>query len=193
MDLNGSARPHLETLRPAGYVGVDIAPGPRVDVVCDAADLVERFGPEAFDVVVSTEMVEHVRDWRRAFDQMKEVLRPGGLLVVTTRSPGFKVHGYPYDFWRFTPDDMRVIFADFTELRVEDDEIGPGVFVVASKPDGWEPADLSAVALYSVVTKGKAIDVTDSEVARFKVLYHAHQAYRRVLPESVRAWIKRRL
>jgi SAM-dependent methyltransferase len=88
-DVNGSLRPFVESLGPGRYVGVDIAPGPRVDEVVDASKLVERFGADAFDVVLTTEMVEHVRDWRTVVRNLKRVVRPGGLLLVTTRSLGF--------------------------------------------------------------------------------------------------------
>jgi hypothetical protein len=43
---------------------------------------------------------------------MPRVLRPGSVLLITTRSIGFRVHGYLYDFWRYEPGDMRAIFAD---------------------------------------------------------------------------------
>jgi len=191
MDVNGSARPHLEALRPSKYVGVDIMSGPGVDEICAVEDLVARFGADSFDVVVSTEMIEHVRDWRGAFDQMKRVLRPGGLLVLTTRSIGFKIHGYPYDFWRYQPEDIRFILRDFTDLLVEEDELAPGVFAIARKPITWQPVNLSTIALHSVVTRGRVIDVTSRQATVFKMLYRAHQAYRRAVPESVRSRVKR--
>lgn len=37
----------------------------------------------AFDVVTSTEVLEHVPDDRRAFGELHRVLRPGGLLLFT--------------------------------------------------------------------------------------------------------------
>jgi SAM-dependent methyltransferase len=190
MDVNGSVRPQLESLGPARYVGVDIAVGPGVDEVCNVADLVVRFGANAFEMVISTELVEHVRDWRSAFDQMKRVLAPGGLLVLTTRSVGFKVHGYPYDFWRYQPEDMRRILVDFTDVVIEEDDLAPGVFVKARKPANWKPTDVNDVALHSVVTSGRAVDVTDAQVVVFKCVYRAHQLYRRILPEWIRGPIR---
>src|SRR4051812_44120921 len=68
-DVNGSVRPAIERSGPARYVGVDIEGGPGVDELCDASELVGRFGAGSFDVVVSTELVEHVRDWRRVVTQ----------------------------------------------------------------------------------------------------------------------------
>jgi hypothetical protein len=61
--VNGSVRPLIERFcKPREYIGVDIEPGKYVDVVLPAERLVDYFGPESFDVVVSTEVVEHVLD-----------------------------------------------------------------------------------------------------------------------------------
>lgn len=145
MDVNGSLRCHVEALAPLCYVGVDFLAGSGVDVVCDATDLVRNYGIHSFDVVISTEMLEHAEDWRAVVSSMKAVIRPGGLLLLTARSPGFHRHGYPYDWHRFTREDMTLIFADFELLRFEDDCEAPGVMVFARKPDQWNPVDLSQV------------------------------------------------
>jgi SAM-dependent methyltransferase len=94
-DVNGTTRPFIGALGPSEYIGVDIAAGPGVDVVCNAESLAERFGAGRFDVLITTEMLEHVRDWRTVVNNLKDVLKPGGLIVITTRSPGFPMHGYP--------------------------------------------------------------------------------------------------
>ena len=52
--VNGSVRPNIEYLKPKEYVGVDIIKGPCVDVVCDSSKIVEKFGKNSFDIVVST-------------------------------------------------------------------------------------------------------------------------------------------
>jgi glycosyltransferase involved in cell wall biosynthesis len=141
LDVNGTVRPMVEARRPASYVGVDVVDGPGVDRVCDATDLIGSFGMDAFDVVISTEMLEHCDDWAQALANMVAVLRPGGVLLVTTRSPGFAWH-HPPDRWRYTQAAMAGIVGalGLEPLVLMDDPEFPGVFVKARKPDGWQPS-----------------------------------------------------
>lgn len=141
-DVNGSVRPIIEAHGPASYLGVDYAPGPRVDQVVDCTALVDTFGEASFDVVVTTEMLEHVRDWKACVANLVGIVAENGLLVVTTRSPGFPFHGYPEDHWRYTPQTMRAILEAF-DLDVLDcypdpDPLSPGVIAKARKPAGWD-------------------------------------------------------
>lgn len=169
-DVNGSVRGAAERHGPRRYLGVDIAAGPGVDLVCAAEDLVRRFGEESFDVVVSTEMLEHVPDWKTAIGQMKRVLRPGGGLVLTTRSRGFGLHGYPADFWRFSTDDMASIIADLDDLRIESDRAeSPGVLVAGIKSHR-EPTALDSIAIYSVVARRRRPSANRAEVAASRML-----------------------
>ena len=149
MDVNGTVRPAVEAHGPAGYTSTDMRPGAGVDVECLAEELPARFGADCADVVISTEMLEHAADWQAAMTGMTRVLKPGGLLVLTTRGPGFPLHGYPEDHWRFTVDAMsRIVKALGLEvLRLEPDPEAPGVFVKARKPDGWAEPDGLADAL----------------------------------------------
>jgi SAM-dependent methyltransferase len=185
-DVNGSVRPVVERARPASYVGVDIEEGPGVDELCDATELVSRFGTEKFDVVLSTELLEHVRDWRQAVTQMKEVLRPGGTLVITTRSRGFGVHAYPHDYWRYEPEDMQRIFGDLQIESLERDPTRPGVFMKAQKPPAFEAAQLDDVALYSIIRQERALEVTDEEAREFKPPFSVVDVLWSVLPERIR-------
>ncbi len=163
LDVNGSVRPVVENaFAPAEYVGVDLEAGPGVDVVCPAEDLVDRFGPDRFDVVLGLEMLEHVRDWRAVIRQCKRVCAPGGVLLFTTRSKGFKYHAYPYDFWRYEPEDMARIFGDCEILANAADPQDPGVFVKARKPADFAEADLDDIALYCMVTDRRETRVEDA-------------------------------
>lgn len=87
-----------------------------------------------------------------AISQMKQVCKPGGLLLISTRSQGFHVHDYPGDFWRFEIEDMKVIFSDCQILRLEKDvETHPGVLLKAAMGERLGANNkLDSLKLYSV-------------------------------------------
>jgi SAM-dependent methyltransferase len=129
LDINGSARKCVEFWQPAEYVGVDIKEGPGVDLVCDAEKLIDIFSEESFDVVFSTELLEHVLNPKTVISNMKRLCKRNGTILLTTRSYGFVFHPFPYDFWRFELSDMQSIFSDCEIIDLEKDFSEPGVFV----------------------------------------------------------------
>jgi SAM-dependent methyltransferase len=153
-DVNGSVRPHVESLGPKSYLGTDPRSGPGVDLLCAAEDFPALLAAltdgaplkQGADVVISTEMLEHAADWQAAMRGMISALAPGGLLVLTTRSEGFPLHGYPDDHWRFSVDAMGAIVRaaglDIERLEADPDPASPGVFVKARKPPGWSWPDV---------------------------------------------------
>lgn len=151
-------------------VGVDIREGPGIDEICDAEDLVDRFGRDAFDVVIATELLEHVRDWRKVLSNIKGVCRPGGVIILTTRSPGYGYHAAPFDFWRYEPGDMEKIFADCRIVSLEDDPEEPGVFLKARKPLDFKEAELSDVRLQCILTGRRELDIHLEEIPRIRLL-----------------------
>ena len=153
-DVNGSVRGHVESLGPAAYVGTDMREGPGVDLVVPAEDLPVYCN--GYDVVVSTEMLEHAEDWQAAMRGMISVLAPGGVLVLTTRSAGFPQHGYPGDYHRFSVEAMGQILKsaglDVERLEADPAPGHPGVFARARKPPGWACPDDLAEAWADVKT-----------------------------------------
>jgi 2-polyprenyl-3-methyl-5-hydroxy-6-metoxy-1,4-benzoquinol methylase len=141
-NVNGSVRPLLQNLA-ASYIGVDMSEGDSVDLVVSAEKIVEKFGENVFDVLVTTEMVEHVYDWQVVISNLKRVLKPNGIIYLTTRSIGFPYHAFPYDFWRYNPEDLRVIFGDFIIEELYYDAESIGVWLKARKPIGWCPAQFT--------------------------------------------------
>jgi SAM-dependent methyltransferase len=163
---NGSVRPLIERFcRPREYVGIDIEAGKYVDVILPAERLVEHFGPESFDAVISTEVLEHVFDWRTVVNNMKAVLKPGGFIYITTRSRGFPYHASPHDHWRYEIEDMEKIFGDFEIIALEKDWEAPGVFLKARKPTNWSPNDLSQIELYSIVLGRRTREIVGMDKA----------------------------
>ena len=176
LNVNGSLRENVEKLGSSSYIGVDLVHGPGVEEICDIIGLEKRYGNDSFDVVISTEVLEHVRDWRSAVSNLKRILKPNGVLVLTTRSKGFPYHGYPYNFWRYEVDDAKTIFSDLSVETVEKDPISPGIFVKARKPAAFSQADLDSINLYSIVTQQRCSEVTDFEVFVHKCKYRVRLA-----------------
>lgn len=190
MNVNGSLRAGVTELGPRSYVGVDIAKGPGVDLVCRAEDLLAEFGEQRFDVVLCTEVVEHVRDWRLVLGNLKRLLRADGVLLVTTRSAGFPYHGYPHDYWRYESEDVRAVFGDLSELVIETDPCSPGVFVKGRRPRDYVPADMTSTCLYSMLLERRARDVTDLQVLNFRV-GHALEIAKHVISQMLKRPIDR--
>lgn len=92
------------------YVGCDMRPGPGVDRVEDVSAI--RLPDNSAGTVLCIETFEHVFEVRRAFDEVYRILKPGGLFVIT--SPlNFRIHGYPDDYWRMTPNCLRRMLSPY--------------------------------------------------------------------------------
>jgi SAM-dependent methyltransferase len=169
-------------------LGVDIIDGPGVDEICDIGDVVARFGESSFDVIISTEVIEHVRDWRTAVSNLKRAVRPQGLLFITTRSRGFHRHAWPQDWWRYELQDMETIFQDMTIEALESDPQLPGVFLKAAKPQSrWPEKDLSSIRLYSMVGHRRVAELSKMDLA---LDVTAHKIARFFLPQRLKETIK---
>lgn len=171
-DVNGSLRPIIESWgEPAQYIGVDIMEGSGVDMICDAEDILDRFGRESFDVVISTELLEHVRDWRKVFSNLKQICKKEGVILITTRSYGFGYHGHPYDFWRYEPEDMEQIFSDCRILSLQKDSRDPGVYIKVQKPADFDENKLSDIKLYSIIADERVTEITSQHLKDFSIRY----------------------
>jgi SAM-dependent methyltransferase len=189
-NVNGSARRFIESLRPAEYVGVDIEAAPEVDVICDIEKLCEKFDAETFDLVVTTEVLEHVRDWRLAVFNLKRMCRPGGVVIVTTRSYGFAYHGYPFDYWRYELSDMRRLFEDCAVETLETDTRDAGVFMKARKPLSFQELQLEGHSLYSIVLDRRAKNISDADLRPGKLFrVRLRERMRRALRSLKRTFV----
>jgi SAM-dependent methyltransferase len=82
------------------YVGLDVAPGMHVDVVVRQNEpwpLPDTY----YDVLLSTQVVEHVADLDFALQQMARVVKADGVIILSFPFL-YNVHGAPHDYRRFT-------------------------------------------------------------------------------------------
>lgn len=90
-------------------VGVDIVDGPGVDIVhnMERAPLPDSW--ERYGVVDCVSVLEHSRaPWALAAE-IERSMRIGGKLVLSVPWV-WRFHGYPDDYWRFTPAGVRALF-----------------------------------------------------------------------------------
>lgn len=73
-------------------------------------DLVHPRDVGRFDVVLCEQVLEHVSDPSRAARSLRDLGRPGALVIVTTPFL-VKVHPSPLDLWRFTPEGLRLLLS----------------------------------------------------------------------------------
>jgi SAM-dependent methyltransferase len=88
------------------YIGIDFRAGPGVDVVADVENLPVATG--SVGTVLAFSVFEHVKRFWRGFEEVHRVLRPDGVFLVCTPFY-FHVHGYPNDYWRFTPEAFEML------------------------------------------------------------------------------------
>ncbi|WP_216907031.1 class I SAM-dependent methyltransferase [Synechococcus sp. CCY 0621] len=88
LDICGSVRKFFSN---CSYIGVDVAPGEGVDVVCQGQDYDAQDG--SFDHVISCEAMEHNPMWKETFINMVRLVKPGGLLTMTCASYCRPEHG----------------------------------------------------------------------------------------------------
>lgn len=109
---DGDLRPLFEGRR---YVGTDLRTGPGVDRVEDLRRLSFHDGEVGTALCLDT--LEHCEDPITACRELHRVVVDGGLCVISSVML-FGVHGYPNDYWRFTPGGLRLLLKDFDDAWV---------------------------------------------------------------------------
>ena len=87
-----------------------------------------NYGKE-FDSVLSQALLEHVCRPSIAVENMVNLVKPGGVVVIHTVMPGFQVHRHPIDCVRFLPDFWKSLTEYIPATLIEYSEYGYHVFV----------------------------------------------------------------
>jgi hypothetical protein len=100
----------LDTFKPAGIFSWTQA---------GFGTLHERCGKRQYEVVMSISTIEHVETSleKAAWKEMADLVKPGGLLIVTMDCFEFAKKGYKYDDVRFTNYSMDTVKDRVTELK----------------------------------------------------------------------------
>lgn len=134
-------------------IGLDVAPAEGVDVVGDAHAL--PFEDKTFERVLCTEVLEHLHTPERALEEIYRVLKPGGMLILTTRF-AFPLHDAPGDFFRYSKYGLAHLLRGFEDVQVEEEATSFGTLGIL----------LQRIALQSDLRGGKLTKAIFLLVAR---------------------------
>jgi SAM-dependent methyltransferase len=119
------------------WVSVDLFDrSPEIDYHYDVQAL--EFGDECFEGIICNAVLEHVENPHKAINELFRVLKKGGRIWVEVpfNQP---YHPTPGDFWRVTPDGLRLWMRRFKELSsggffIKSSLIYTGAFFFGERP-----------------------------------------------------------
>lgn len=80
-------------------------------------DITKKFDfIEKFDLVLCTNVLEHIFDLKSAINNLNILLKDDGHLLVSVPLI-YPLHDEPNDFWRFTEHSLKILFSDFKILN----------------------------------------------------------------------------
>lgn len=85
-----------------------------------------------YDVVVFTEVLEHTLNPFRAINEIYRILKPNGILIMTTPF-NFRIHNPLPDCWRISEHWLRVLLNDFSSVIIKDNGSARFLFSVQYK------------------------------------------------------------
>lgn len=128
LDINGNNRYLFTNCQ---YTGLDVGAGSNVDIITP----IHKYEPGfKYDVIISTEMLEHDRYLHVSLKHMFKLLKPGGIIILTAATVGRNEHGthqhepesspYTNDYYKAVkPDDILIslIWQEFNvyELSID--------------------------------------------------------------------------
>lgn len=110
LDFGSGGSPYQFLFPNSRYHRADIPGDVSLDYIISGQNTISA--PDlSYDIVLSTQVLEHVKHPHLYLNECKRLLRPGGLLLLTTHG-FFEEHGCPYDFHRWTAEGLKTAVRD---------------------------------------------------------------------------------
>lgn len=95
------------------YVSIDMEDGPGVDMVLDLTEdfkiIDAKLGGQRFGTIFCLSVLEHCEDPFKMADNITLLLQEKGQICIAVPF-SWKIHAYPNDYWRFTPEGVKRLF-----------------------------------------------------------------------------------
>lgn len=116
LDFGCGGSPYRSLFPNADYVRADYLESPGLDHIVDETCRISE-PDQSFDMVLSTQVLEHVTNPVDYLAEAFRLLKPGGQFICTTHGI-YEDHGCPYDFWRWTGYGLAKLCSE-NKLNVE--------------------------------------------------------------------------
>jgi hypothetical protein len=171
------------------FIGTDLRDGPGVDRVEDLRAL--RFADGEVGTALCLDTLEHCADPMAAARELRRVVSRTHGTVLMSSVMLMPIHGYPSDYWRFTPDGLRLLLDEFDEVDAAgmgDPTIPFWVFAIGVR---GHPLGLTLSELPSFRASQDDYDSAHGRLRLGPFRYSPTQLGRELLGELPRAMLQR--
>lgn len=112
----GNQGKDIPELHDKNLITLDITPDTGPDIVADVTTFNAHIPDGHFDVVLCTEVLEHVVQPFAAIQELSRITKLGGYIFITTPLNA-RIHGPVPDCWRFTEFGLKVLLRDFETVE----------------------------------------------------------------------------
>ncbi|MFX0135559.1 MAG: methyltransferase domain-containing protein [Candidatus Hodarchaeota archaeon] len=108
------------------YANID--PNTNPDYLCDGSNIPVK--NNSFDVIICSELLEHVREPSLILKEAYRILKPGAVLLICVPFL-FRIHSDPYDYGRYTDYYWRTVLKEigFARITIEKQGLYYSVFM----------------------------------------------------------------
>ena len=108
LDIGAGDTPYKALFNKIEYFSQDFIQNQRntIDFVYDISKSNDTVPSKFADVVICTQVLEHVSDPGKALSEIFRILKPQGVCYLSTHM-SFEEHMLPHDYWRFTENGIK--------------------------------------------------------------------------------------
>jgi len=110
LDIGAQNSPYKKYFKKASYLTQDIEQNHEksINYIGDVCEGISEIKDGSFDYIICTQVLEHLKEPKKAFEEFHRILKKDGQLFLTTHLC-FEEHMIPNDFFRFTKYGLKLI------------------------------------------------------------------------------------
>jgi len=110
LDVGAQNSPYRKYFKKSNYFSQDIEQNgeKNIDFIGDVGEGISEIKDSSFDFIICTQVLEHLKEPKKAFHEFNRILKKDGQLFLTTHLC-FEEHMIPNDFFRFTKYGLRYL------------------------------------------------------------------------------------